>query len=519
MKRNLLIVLSAIIGIIVVSGFATMSPTGAPPAKTGSPGDGSNCTECHGGTPTTTPGLITSNIPAAGYTAGQTYQITATNNLTGNGKFGFEVSPQNAAGTQLGTLAAGAGSKLVGGTKYVTHSNANETTSSWTFNWTAPASGTGQVTFYGAFARNKPGPVTLSTLVVQEALALPGAAGPISGPASVCKNNTETYSVGPIAGATSYTWSVPSGATIQSGQGTTSISVLFGNSASSGNVSVFGSNGAGNGPASNLAVSVKSVPAAAGAIAGNNAPCESSTQSYSVNNVSGVTYTWTVPAGWNIVSGQGSNAINVVAGAMGGNLTVLPSNTCGSGLSSSITVSVGLTAQTPTSPEGPTEVDLLNVTTSEYTSMSANASSYLWQIAPAEAGTINGSTSTATVTWNSTFTGTASISAKAINECGQSNWSTVTTTQVINTTSVDEQKQEIVIMPSIKSSSFMLILTTQFDQCKVNLLDISGRRIASYLYPGQGTYTVTSNTPIKAGLYIVVVEAGAKTHSQKIVIR
>jgi hypothetical protein len=156
--------------ILLFSSFAVMYPNGAPASRTGSPGDGANCTVCHGGTATTSAGLITSNIPAAGYVAGHTYQITATNDIAGSGRYGFEVSPQNATGTQLGTLGAGTGSILISGTKYITHSNANSTTKTWAFSWIAPVAGTGQVTFYGAFARNYTGVVTLSSLAVQEAL-------------------------------------------------------------------------------------------------------------------------------------------------------------------------------------------------------------------------------------------------------------------------------------------------------------------------------------------------------------
>jgi hypothetical protein len=156
--------------IIIFSSFAFLYPSGAPAGYTGSPGDGANCAGCHGGTATTTAGLITSNIPASGYVPGHTYLITATNNIAGSGKYGFEVSPQNAAGTQLGTLVAGTGSQLLSGTKYITHTNASSTTNTWTFSWIAPTVGTGQVTFYGAMARNYKGATTLSTLVVQEAI-------------------------------------------------------------------------------------------------------------------------------------------------------------------------------------------------------------------------------------------------------------------------------------------------------------------------------------------------------------
>jgi len=58
------------------------------------------------------------------------------------------------------------------------------------------------------------------------------------------------YSVDPIANATSYNWTVPSGATIVSGANTNSILVDFGKNSVSGNVTVFGSNAAGNGAVS-----------------------------------------------------------------------------------------------------------------------------------------------------------------------------------------------------------------------------------------------------------------------------
>jgi hypothetical protein len=53
---------------------------------------------------------------------------------------------------------------------------------------------------------------------------------------------------------------------------------------------------------------------------------------YSVINVSGVTYNWTVPTDWVITSGTGTNSITVTAGTTGGTITVTPSNVnCGNG--------------------------------------------------------------------------------------------------------------------------------------------------------------------------------------------
>jgi PKD repeat protein len=68
-------------------------------------------------------------------------------------------------------------------------------------------------------------------------------------------------------------------------------------------------------------------------------------------------------------------------------------------------------------PAGPTVV--CNSDTSDYTSTGAeNANSYVWELDPADAGTITGDSLNATVIWNSTFSGTAYVSLYGVNDCG-----------------------------------------------------------------------------------------------------
>jgi hypothetical protein len=518
-KRLPLIV--SIVSFLALSSFIAFYPTGAPPAKTGSPGDGSNCTECHGGTATTVSGWITSNIPADGYTPGQVYQITANNQITGSGKFGFEVSPQNVAGDLLGTLTAGANNQLVGANKYVTHTNANTTISTWTFSWTAPAAGTGQVTFYGAFAKGKPGPVRLSTLTVNEAsVSPPSPAGPISGPSSVCKNNSYNYSVGTIAGATTYVWSVPTGATIVSGQGTMNISVNFGASANSGNVSVYGSNAGGNGAPSNLAVTVNTVPAQPSSITGEPMPCEGSSQAYSVTNVSGVSYNWIVPAGSTITSGQGTNSILVTIGNTSGIIEVVPSNSCGNGSGRSISISVDFAPGQAVQPMGPDVVDLSMVTESNYlTEGTGNADSYLWEISPASAGTITGTSTTATVSWNAVFLGMAEIRVKAINSCGEGIWSLVKQTQVINTTGIgdDVSKVSARIYPNPSNGKFILESNWNNSYPELSILNASGKEVHNSRIDGNNA--ASFDIPLQPGVYLMILSDGERTEKLKLMIQ
>jgi|WetSurMetagenome_2_1015567.scaffolds.fasta_scaffold25403_2 hypothetical protein len=218
MKKTILLVSVLVTFVVLLSSFGggdpnSDYPSGAPAGYTGSPGDGSNCTSCHGGTATTATGIITSNIPAAGYTPGTSYTITAT--VTGSGNKGFEISPQNTAGTLLGSLTAGSNNHVTG-TKYVTHNAAISTTPAvWSFTWTAPAAGTGAVTFYGAFAQGI-GTTKLSTLVVTQASTPTLTATASANPTSVVQGGSSQLNVTVTGGSGSNTFawtSVPAGFT------------------------------------------------------------------------------------------------------------------------------------------------------------------------------------------------------------------------------------------------------------------------------------------------------------------
>lgn len=135
---------------------AHTSSSGGPAGHTGSPGDGASCANCHaGGTSSGKTADITSDIPPTGYVPGTTYTITATATSSATSKFGFQISPQNIAGNLLGTLVnTSAQTQLVGSSKYITHTSGGTSgagSKTWSFNWVAPAQGTGNVTFYGAF--------------------------------------------------------------------------------------------------------------------------------------------------------------------------------------------------------------------------------------------------------------------------------------------------------------------------------------------------------------------------------
>lgn len=87
------------------------------------------------------------------------------------------------------------------------------------------------------------------------------APGPVNSPPFVCKGATGLiFSILPVPGATTYTWTVPSGFVITGGQGTNSIAVTAGSN--SGDVCVTVSNSGCTGGSSCVTVTVEDVPPA-----------------------------------------------------------------------------------------------------------------------------------------------------------------------------------------------------------------------------------------------------------------
>jgi len=166
---------------------------------------------------------------------------------------------------------------------------------------------------------------------------LPGAAGSITGTATVCGGaDGVAYSVAAVTGAAAYVWTLPAGATIASGGTTNSITVNFAGNASGGNITVYANNLCGNGTASPpFAVTVNPLPADAGNITGAASVCQGATGVvYTVPAIAGATgYSWTVPAGATIMGGGTTNSITVDFGAtaVSGNITVSGNNSCGNG--------------------------------------------------------------------------------------------------------------------------------------------------------------------------------------------
>ncbi|HMT30332.1 MAG TPA: T9SS type A sorting domain-containing protein, partial [Bacteroidia bacterium] len=161
--------------------------------------------------------------------------------------------------------------------------------------------------------------------ITKKASSTPGnILGQLSGHCETVVN----LSVNPVSGAQSYNWTLPANTSLISGQGTNSISFSTLPGFVSGSVCVTQFNGCVNSTA--RCATIYSAPAKP-VISGPATVCAGQTNlTYSIPASYGATtYTWTVPAGSTIVSGQGTTSIVVNFGSTAGKVTVIAKNACG----------------------------------------------------------------------------------------------------------------------------------------------------------------------------------------------
>ena len=128
----------------------------------------------------------------------------------------------------------------------------------------------------------------------------------IIGASSICAGTESSYSIADPQPNTTYTWTVPGGATFN-GQGTDLITVQWG--ASAGDVCVIATGDCGASPEVCFPVSADAPPTL-GDIGGPDVVCDGDFVDYFVGELSNSTYTWTTDCG-TITAGNGTSTITL----------------------------------------------------------------------------------------------------------------------------------------------------------------------------------------------------------------
>jgi len=141
-------------------------------------------------------------------------------------------------------------------------------------------------------------------------------AGPIVGPANVCKSSSGLiYAIPTLTHAVTYSWTLPFGFSIIGGSGTASITVNIGSSAASGNIWVKGLNKCGDsGDSAFLYLTVNPVPLPV--ITGSNNTCAGPGKVY-ITDPGKTNYQWSTSSGGIITSGGTTNTVTITWNATG----------------------------------------------------------------------------------------------------------------------------------------------------------------------------------------------------------
>ncbi|MFN3402563.1 MAG: Ig-like domain-containing protein [Cytophagaceae bacterium] len=281
----------------------------------------------------------------------------------------------------------------------------------------------------------------------------PSSAGAITGLSSVCSGQTVTYTTTSVATATTYNWTVPSGAVITAGSGTTSVTVRYGTTG--GNVTVTPANNCGSGTSTSLAVAVQGGAASVSINASATSISPGTIVTFTASAVNGgtsPTYQWRK----NGVNISGATSATYSTSAISNNdafSCIMTSNaSCVSGspaTSNTITITVMTNVnQNPTvSITSPANNEILNAPAS--VNIAVNASDPDGTISKVEF--FNGSTmlgedltSPYTFQWNNVPAGTYTISARATDNSGATATSSVAI-QVRTSTSGPNQLPTVTI--------------------------------------------------------------------------
>lgn len=166
-----------------------------------------------------------------------------------------------------------------------------------------------------------------STKIEYTAVGVPNLVS-ISGSSTVCNSNS-TFTLHNRPLGSTITWTKSSNLTYVSGQGTNNYTVKA-NGSGTGHVTANV-----NGVSFKKEINVRpSYPI--GAINGPRQLTPGLDATYSVNNYSNLSYTWSIPSGcfahycWDIISGQGTNSLRIRAGSTGRKtISVVARNICG----------------------------------------------------------------------------------------------------------------------------------------------------------------------------------------------
>jgi uncharacterized delta-60 repeat protein len=383
-------------------------------------------------------------------------------------------------------------------------------------------------------------------VTVVAACTTPGKPGTITGPTNVCPllgvDKLVRYSIAAVSKATSYNWTVPAGATIDSGGHGIRILVNYKNVSAAGfttdTIRVRAVNNCGTSPVTKLTVK-RLIPGTPGTITGRTNVCPFLSKDiivvYSIAPLANATsYNWTVPPGAIIASGQGTVSIMVnyknvsSASFTKDTIRVVAVNNC----FTSAQRKLALNKLLPGIPGTITVATLSSCPNRQIkysiASMPANATSVVWTV-PAGATIVSGQNTLSIVVNYPLSAVSDTVRVVGINNCATSAQKKLKVTLSacpsaivgINGQTLIQAKDNSVeltvkAMPNPSTDYFRLqVETSRSDEIQIRVVDIVGRLVKQLVTaPNQ---TIQFGNDLKNGTYIVEVRQRDKRKTIKLV--
>ena len=307
-------------------------------------------------------------------------------------------------------------------------------------------------------------------------LPAPNPPGVISGPVVICHDSIAIYNIQVVPFSTSYSWLVPAGAQILSGQNSPTITIHWGSV--SGIVSVISGNKCGISNPSVLEVTVINNPSQPDIIIGPDQVCNNENVSFSVDPVTDATsYFWTVPPDATIIKGQNTDSVYVKWGANAGYITITALNNCGE----SLPLSQFISLESLPGPAGTitgNDTVCSNYETYNYSIPVINgASSYTWIVPPGTSITSGSNTNSIVITVSPVgISGT--ITVDGINDCGSGTASDRDIIVKVCAGIPENNKENMIsVFPNPAEGELNIVIIRGEKQMDLRIIDLRGQTI------------------------------------------
>ncbi len=174
----------------------------------------------------------------------------------------------------------------------------------------------------------------------------------------------------------------------------------------------------------------------------------------------------------------------------------------------------------PTTPTGDTEV-CTNYGETYYYHINTcpNAETYIWELVPAEAGTIDGNGRNVAVTWTPDFEGTVQIHVKSANNCGESDFSESLTIEASVCSGIPETSSTALgIWPNPNNGLFTITMSHEVPFLDCSVYNSLGRLVYHNRFGRNSTFVIDL-TGQPAGVYYLQANDDKNIHRQKVLIR